>query len=57
MSEPHPSNCLEPSPEAAEPGTRRWMEIAVRVGVLVLLGSFVAALGAWEAWRVLSDIG
>ena len=58
MSEPsHPSGATLPS-LAAEPATeRRRAEITVRVTVLVLLGSTLAAWGAWAAWRVLSDLG
>jgi hypothetical protein len=57
MSEPRPPSRAA-SLLAAELGAEpRRIEITIRLAVMVLLGLFVAALGAWEAWRVLTDVG
>jgi hypothetical protein len=55
MPEPsHPSRAFLPAPDAESAIERPRAEITIRIAVLVLLGSIVAA---WEAWRVVSSHG
>ena len=46
---------MDPSPEPAPPTKRRRTGLVIRMAVLVLLGSILAAWVAWEAWRALAE--